>query len=100
MKSIYARLKSLAFSNGVKLLLACVVVFAISYFYLSYYRNAFYDLTADEGYIIYGAKRVLDGQILYKDFFQFYPPPVISTCSPLCLSCLDTALSLPGKLPL
>ena len=74
MKSIYDRLKSLAFSNGVKLLLACAVVFAISYFYLLYYRNAFYDLTADEGYIIYGAKRVLDGQILYKDFFQFYPP--------------------------
>lgn len=57
-----------------KLLFACAIVFGISYFYLFYYRNAFYDLTADEGYIIYGAKRVLDGQILYKDFFQFCPP--------------------------
>ena len=61
-------------TKTIRLLLACVVVFAISYFYLSYYRNAFYDLTADEGYIIYGAKRVMDGQILYKDFFQFYLP--------------------------
>jgi hypothetical protein len=58
----------------IKLLLACIVTFGISYFYLSYYRNAFYDLTADEGYIIYGAKRVLEGQILYKDFFQFHVP--------------------------
>ena len=73
-ESIYQRLKSLASSNGIKLLLACTVVFGVSYFYLLYYRNAFYDLTADEGYIIYGAKRVLDGQILYKDFFQYFPP--------------------------
>ena len=60
--------------KSIILLLVGAVVFGISYFYLSFYRNAFYDLTADEGYIIYGAKRVLDGQILYKDFFQFYPP--------------------------
>ena len=73
-KSIYHRLKLIAFSNGVKLLLACVVVLAASYFYLSYFRDHFYRLYADEGYIIYGAKRILNGQILYKDFFQFYPP--------------------------
>jgi hypothetical protein len=58
----------------IKLLLACVVVLVVSYFYLSYYRDVFYTLYADEGYIIYGAKRILEGQILYKDFFQFYPP--------------------------
>ena len=61
-------------TKTIKLLLACAIVFGVSYFYLSYYRNVLYDLTADEGYILYGAKRVLDGQILYKDFFQFYPP--------------------------
>lgn len=58
----------------IKLLLTYAVVFGITYYYLSFYRNAFYDLTADEGYIIYGAKRLLDGQILYKDFFQYFPP--------------------------
>lgn len=57
-----------------KLLLACLIVFAVSYYYLSYYRNYLYGLFADEGYIMYGAKRILEGQILYKDFFQFYPP--------------------------
>jgi len=58
----------------IKLLLTCAVVFGISYFYLSYDRDFLFALFADEGYIIYGAKRVLEGQILYKDFFQFYPP--------------------------
>lgn len=58
----------------IKLLIVCIVIFALSYFYLSYFRDHFYRLYADEGYIIFGAKRILDGQILYKDFFQFYPP--------------------------
>ena len=56
MKLMYDRWKLLAFSNGVKLFLACVIVFGISYFYLSYYRNAFYYLTADEGYIYFEKK--------------------------------------------
>lgn len=57
-----------------KFLLVCIGIFGVSYYYLSFYRNVLYDLTADEGYILYGAKRLLEGQILYRDFFQFYPP--------------------------
>jgi len=57
-----------------KLITIYIAVFAITHWYLSYYRDMLYALSADEGYIIYGAKRVLDGQIIYKDFFQFYPP--------------------------
>ena len=29
---------------------------------------------ADESFILYGAKRVLDGQVLYHDFFEFLTP--------------------------
>jgi len=57
-----------------KLITIYIAVFAITHWYLSYYRDMLYSLSADEGYILYGAKRVLDGQIIYKDFFQFYPP--------------------------
>ena len=74
MKSLYDRLKSMSFSNGVKLFLMCIVVLSLSYFYLSYFRYHFYALLADEGYMFYEAKRIMAGQIMYKDFFQLLPP--------------------------
>ncbi len=60
--------------HWLKLIIIYIAIFAITHWYLSYYRNMLYSLSADEGYILYGAKRVLDGQIMYRDFFQFYPP--------------------------
>lgn len=57
-----------------KLTLAFVIIFAITYWYLSYYRNMLYSFSADEGIFLYGAKRVLDGQIIYRDFFSYFFP--------------------------
>src|SRR5579864_1137484 len=31
-------------------------------------------LNADEGIVLQGAQRILEGQVLYKDFFSFYTP--------------------------
>lgn len=68
------RMRSTALYRKVKLLSVCIIVFMASYFYLSYFRNHFYALLADEGYIFYEAKRILAGQVIYKDFFQLLPP--------------------------
>ncbi len=57
-----------------KLPLACIVVFIMTSWYLSYYKNMLYSLSADEGIFLYGAKRVLDGQIIYRDFFSYFFP--------------------------
>lgn len=61
-------------THYLKLAIGYVIVFAITYWYLSYYKNMLYSLSADEGIFLYGAKRVLDGQILYKDFFSHFFP--------------------------
>lgn len=57
--------------------IACIIIGAISYFYLSFFRNHFYALLADEGYAFYQAKRILLGQVMYKDFFQLLPPGTV-----------------------
>src|SRR2546422_8242577 len=31
---------------------------------------------SDEGLVLYGAKRILQGQVLYKDFFEFITPGI------------------------
>ena len=41
------------------------------------YLHLFYDYTvlnADEGIVLQGAQRILEGQVLYRDFFSFYTP--------------------------
>ena len=68
------RMRSKVLYGRIKLLSVVTIVFIVSYFYLSYFRNHFYALLADEGYIFYEAKRILAGQIIYKDFFQLLPP--------------------------
>ncbi|MBI4165529.1 MAG: glycosyltransferase family 39 protein [Acidobacteria bacterium] len=50
-----------------------LLVFAVSMIYLWPYR-AVTDLFQDEGIVLEGAQRILDGQVLYRDFFSFYTP--------------------------
>ena len=61
-------------AHYLKLVIAYIIVFVVTYWYLSYYRNMLYSLSADEGIFLYGAKRVLDGQIIYRDFFSYFFP--------------------------
>ena len=62
------------FTRYLKFTFAYAAVFAITFWYLSYYRNMLYSLSADEGIFLYGARRVLDGQIIYRDFFSYFFP--------------------------
>jgi hypothetical protein len=49
------------------------LVFVATFFYLlPFFR--FTTLNADEGIVLQGAQRILDGQVLYRDFFSFYTP--------------------------
>jgi 4-amino-4-deoxy-L-arabinose transferase-like glycosyltransferase len=50
-----------------------VLVFALSVLYLWPFRAAT-DLFQDEGIVLQGAQRILEGQVLYRDFFSFYTP--------------------------
>jgi 4-amino-4-deoxy-L-arabinose transferase-like glycosyltransferase len=50
-----------------------LLVFCLSVLYLWPYR-AVTDLFQDEGIVLQGAQRILDGQVLYRDFFSFYTP--------------------------
>lgn len=53
--------------------LISVATFVLSFSYLCIFRrHTFLDL--DEGIILQGAQRILDGQILYRDFFAFITP--------------------------
>jgi hypothetical protein len=50
-----------------------LLCFAVSCLYL----RLFYDysiLNADEGIVLQGAQRILQGQVLYRDFFSFFTP--------------------------
>ncbi len=50
-----------------------LTVFALSVLYLWPYRVVT-DLFQDEGIVLQGAQRILEGQVLYRDFFSFYTP--------------------------
>lgn len=50
-----------------------LLVFALSALYLWPFRAAT-DLFQDEGIVLQGAQRILEGQVLYRDFFSFYTP--------------------------
>jgi Dolichyl-phosphate-mannose-protein mannosyltransferase len=49
------------------------LVFVCSGAYLFLFYN-YANLNGDEGIILQGAQRILDGQVLYRDFFSFYTP--------------------------
>lgn len=48
-------------------------VFVFSLLYLFIFRRHT-SIDADEGIILQGAQRILDGQVLYRDFFSFFTP--------------------------
>ena len=54
-------------------LVLALVTLLLSFLYLCIFRtHTFLDL--DEGIILQGAQRILDGQVLYRDFFAFVTP--------------------------
>ena len=52
---------------------AALLLFAFSVLFLWPFRD-FTILFPDEGITLQGAQRILDGQVLYRDFFTFYTP--------------------------
>lgn len=53
--------------------LIALAIFVLSFFYLCIFRRATW-IDLDEGIILQGAQRILDGQVLYRDFFSFFTP--------------------------
>jgi hypothetical protein len=50
----------------------CLAIFSLTTLYLSFWPR---DLTAfDEGLFLYEAKRILDGDVIYRDFFEIITP--------------------------
>src|SRR5260370_21955651 len=50
-----------------------LLIFLLSFLYLCVFRRATW-IDLDEGIILQGAQRILDGQVLYRDFFSFFTP--------------------------
>jgi 4-amino-4-deoxy-L-arabinose transferase-like glycosyltransferase len=48
-------------------------VFTISLFYLYLFRR-YTSMDPDEGIILQGAQRIVQGQVLYRDFFSYFTP--------------------------
>src|SRR5208282_410267 len=48
-------------------------VFTISLFYLCLFRR-YTSMDPDEGIILQGAQRIVQGQVLYRDFFSYFTP--------------------------
>jgi dolichyl-phosphate-mannose-protein mannosyltransferase len=53
--------------------LIAISIFGLSFLYLCLLRRATW-IDLDEGIILQGAQRILDGQVLYRDFFSFFTP--------------------------
>src|ERR1044071_7922609 len=53
--------------------LIAAALFVVSFLYLCLFRRATW-IDLDEGIILQGAQRILDGQVLYRDFFSFFTP--------------------------
>ena len=49
-----------------------LVVFAAAFVYFASYAE--YGLAYDEGYLLDGVERILDGQVIYRDFHHTYAP--------------------------
>jgi 4-amino-4-deoxy-L-arabinose transferase-like glycosyltransferase len=50
-----------------------LLIFVLSFFYLCIFRR-YSGIDPDEGIILQGAQRILEGQVLYRDFFSFFTP--------------------------
>jgi 4-amino-4-deoxy-L-arabinose transferase-like glycosyltransferase len=50
-----------------------LAIFLLSFLYLCLFRRYSW-IDPDEGIILQGAQRILDGQVLYRDFFSFLTP--------------------------
>src|SRR5713226_6162015 len=50
-----------------------LAIFLLSFLYL-YVLRRYTWIDPDEGIILQGAQRILDGQVLYRDFFSFFTP--------------------------
>lgn len=50
-----------------------LLIFVLSFLYLCLFRRYTW-VDPDEGIILQGAQRVLDGQVPYRDFFSFFTP--------------------------
>jgi hypothetical protein len=50
-----------------------LVIFLLSFSYLCIFRR-YSGVDPDEGIILQGAQRILDAQVLYRDFFSFFTP--------------------------
>jgi Dolichyl-phosphate-mannose-protein mannosyltransferase len=50
-----------------------LLLIATSCWYLRFFRS-YTTLHSDEGIVLEGAQRILEGQVLYRDFFSFYTP--------------------------
>jgi 4-amino-4-deoxy-L-arabinose transferase-like glycosyltransferase len=50
-----------------------LAIFLLSFLYLCIFRRYSW-IDPDEGIILQGAQRILDGQVLYRDFFSFFTP--------------------------
>src|SRR5713226_6683617 len=50
-----------------------LAIFLLSFLYLCVFRRYSW-VDPDEGIILQGAQRILDGQVLYRDFFSFFTP--------------------------
>jgi tetratricopeptide (TPR) repeat protein len=60
-------------SKNKAIAITCAIIFLASLvYYLSYYK--YLPLTGDEGHLVNGTMRVLDGQLPLKDFYQTYSP--------------------------
>jgi hypothetical protein len=57
--------------NRTDLILAIAAAAASLLYFLSYFR---YGYMEDEGYLVEGVMRVLDGQVIYRDFHHTYAP--------------------------
>ncbi|MCU1297120.1 MAG: hypothetical protein JWO91_1398 [Acidobacteriaceae bacterium] len=53
--------------------LIAVGLFLLSFIYLCIFRR-YTLIDPDEGIVLQGAQRILDGQVLYRDFFSFFTP--------------------------
>lgn len=56
-----------------KELAVALIVFTVSCLYLLLFRR-YTSIEPDEGIILQGAQRILEGQVLYRDFFSFLTP--------------------------
>lgn len=54
-----------------------LIIFSFSFFYLIQgYKIGINEHIFDEGLVLTGAQRVIDGEVIYRDFWALYPPGI------------------------